>query len=89
MHGYATGRVQVMVFGTWLINGGNDFRPRDVGQAKVCHVDVPEHLCGSALSVPGDGAVVVLELLGCDGLVFSSLGHEQQELVRCNVCHRN
>jgi hypothetical protein len=28
-HTYATDRIQVVVFGTWFVNSGNDFRPQD------------------------------------------------------------
>jgi hypothetical protein len=28
-HTYATDRIQVVVFGTWFVNSGNDFRPDD------------------------------------------------------------
>ncbi|WP_406817412.1 tat pathway signal sequence [Mycobacterium sp. M23085] len=28
-HTYATDRIQVVVFGTWFVNSGNDFQPRD------------------------------------------------------------
>jgi hypothetical protein len=28
-HTYATDRIQVVVFGTWFVNSGNDFRPED------------------------------------------------------------
>jgi hypothetical protein len=28
-HTYATDRIQVVVFGTWFVNSGNDFQPQD------------------------------------------------------------
>jgi hypothetical protein len=28
-HSYATDRIQVVVFGTWFVNSGNDFQPQD------------------------------------------------------------
>lgn len=28
-HTYATDRIQMVVFGTWFVNSGNDFQPRD------------------------------------------------------------
>ena len=28
-HSYATDRIQVVVFGTWFVNSGNDFQPHD------------------------------------------------------------
>ena len=28
-HTYATDRIQVVVFGTWFVNSGNDFQPKD------------------------------------------------------------
>src|SRR6202012_1139632 len=28
-HTYATDRIQVVIFGTWFVNSGNDFQPQD------------------------------------------------------------
>src|ERR1700737_754440 len=66
-HTYATDRIQVVVFGTWFVNSGNDFQPHDavpVGPGGYVESTArPPHYDGVPAPQP-DPAVIAIFGLG-------------------------